>query len=199
MFLLIKILNWTFSVDLNMKISAAKEEICANETGGGLLVVVENKKVTGRTKVRFYLNWQLFLKLATFLANNIFSKVQQDWWPLQGARAATTLWYSPPHCALSSLLTCSPSRPRPASTAASGFGAESDSLTSDTTNCKMHPYLDPPAWCLHIIHWFVASWGKMWRNGRGWPGIDPNIFWSLPSFLWCFSGPLPVWCLHIIY
>ena len=70
-----------------MKISAAKEEIRANETGGGLLVVVENKKVTGRTKVRFY----FLLKLATFLANNIFSKVQQDWRPLQGARAATTL------------------------------------------------------------------------------------------------------------
>ena len=41
MFFLIKILNWTFSVDLNMKISAAKEEICANETGGGGLALIK--------------------------------------------------------------------------------------------------------------------------------------------------------------
>ena len=25
----------------------------------------------------------------------------------------------------------------------------------------------PPVWCLHIIYWFLASWGPMWRNGRG--------------------------------
>ena len=29
------ILNWTFSVDLNMEISVAKRERCADETGGG--------------------------------------------------------------------------------------------------------------------------------------------------------------------
>ena len=50
-------------------------------------------------------------------------------------------------------------------------------------------YRPPLVWFLHIIYWFLANWGPMWRNGRGVAWHRSKYFFESFPLIWCFTDP----------